>query len=80
MYAVAVRPLVDHLGEFVDPELCKQVWYADDSGSAGKIEEMKKWWDELKRIGPKYGYYPKPSKTVLIVKNANMLEHAKNVF
>ncbi len=26
------------------------------------------WWDELCVSGPKYGYYPKPSKTVLIVK------------
>ena len=80
MYAVAIRPLIDHLRGIVDPQQCKQVWYADDSGSAGKIAEMKKWWDELKRVGPKYGYHPKPSKTVLIVKDPSMEEYAKNIF
>ena len=30
--------------------------------------EMKTWWDTLMTEGPKYGYYPKPSKSFLIVK------------
>ena len=80
MYAIGTKPLVDTLGEAVDPKACKQVWYADDSGSAGKIVEMKKWWDVLNREGPKYGYFPKPSKTILIVKDLSMLAHANEVF
>ena len=80
MYAIATKPLLNKLGEAVNPELCKQVWYADDSGSAGKITEMRKWWDELNREGPKYGYFPKPSKTVLIVKNPDQLQYACDVF
>ena len=80
MYAIGTRPLVDRLSDTVNPELCKQVWYADDSGSAGKISEMRKWWDELYQEGPKYGYFPKPSKTVLIVKDPDQLQFAQDTF
>ena len=47
MYAIGTKPLLAELGAMVDPEICKQAWYADDSGCAGKILEMKKWWDVL---------------------------------
>ena len=72
MYAVGTRQLIN--------KLSKQVWYADDSASAGKILEMRKWWDELSRVGPKYGYYPNAIKTIMIVKDPNILDHAKQVF
>ena len=52
MYAIGTKPLLDTLTNSVDPELCKQVWYADDSDSAGELSEMKKWWDVLNEIGP----------------------------
>ena len=42
--------------------------------------ELNKWWKELNDCGPKFGYFPKPSKTVLIVKNNNMIQHAEEVF
>ena len=80
MYAIGTRPLLDKLMTAVDPELCKQVWYADDSAGAGKLNEMKKWWDELNQTGPKYGYFPKPSKTILIVKDPEKLELANAIF
>ena len=74
MYAVGTRPLINRLGDVVDPQLCKQCWFADDSASAGKILEMKKWWDEMNRVGPKYGYYPKASKTILRIKYPEILD------
>ena len=40
---------------------------------------MKKWWDTLCTMGPKYGYFPLASKTILIVKE-NQEEKAKEVF
>ena len=40
---------------------------------------MRLWWDTLCKDGPKYGYYPKPSKTVLIVKQQHV-QLAKHVF
>ena len=68
LYALSIRPLIDNLGEVVDHEKCKQSWYADDSSAGGQLTEMKTWWDQLCTVGPKYGYYPQESKTILIVK------------
>ena len=45
-----------------------QGWYADDAQAAGRLEQLRNWWDLLVKHGPAYGYYPKPSKTVLVVK------------
>ena len=80
MYAVATRPLIENLHRHVDNSICKQVWFADDSTCGGKIHEMKRWWDKLNVIGPKYGYFPKSSKTILIVKNEEMLKKAEYDF
>ena len=80
MYALGTKPLLDKLMSTVDQQKCKQVWYADDSGSGGKITEMRKWWEELTSTGPKYGYVPKPSKTIMIVKNQELKEQAQAVF
>ncbi len=71
--------MTDELAENVDTNLCKQAWYADDSSSAGELEEMRKWWDILNISGPKYGYFPLAKKTILIVKPEH-LEKAKRVF
>ena len=68
MYGIAVKPLIDTLSTAVNSQDCKQVWYADDSSAAGKLMEMRKWWDVLCETGPKYGYVPLPKKTILIVK------------
>ena len=47
---------------------CHQNWYADDS----------EWFEKLCLMGPKYGYYPKPKKTILIVdKEYNSEAHAQ---
>ena len=35
---------------------------------------LRRWWDTLMDIGPKYGYYPKPEKTVLVVKEQYLAE------
>ena len=40
---------------------------------------MKKWWDKLNVMGPKYGYFPLATKTILIVKKEHE-EKAKRVF
>ena len=47
---------------------CREVWYANDSAAANSVELVKKWWDHLQFNFPCFGYYPKPSKTLLIVK------------
>ena len=79
-YALSVKPLTDELREAVDTTKCKQAWYADDANAFGKINEIKLWWDYLSKNGPKYGYFPKPSKTVLIIKNQSLQTLAETVF
>ena len=55
MYAVGIRPLINTLHEHIDNANCKQAWYADDSSNAGKLIEMRRWWDKLNSVGPKFG-------------------------
>ena len=48
--------------------IAKQTWHADDSAAASKLEQLRKWWDLLNKIGPLYGYFPNGSKTHILVK------------
>ena len=65
-YGIATKPLIEKLSNETDTSKCKQVWYADDSSAAGKLVEMRKWWDILCQAGPEYGYFPLATKTILI--------------
>lgn len=80
MYAIDIRPLIDSLHERTDSNECQQVWFADDSSCTGKMREMRKWWDILNDVGPKYGYISKPSKTILIVKSPEDFQRAEKIF
>ena len=44
------------------------MWYADDAAAGGNLKPLHKFWDTLVQHGPAYGYFPKPSKTFVIVK------------
>ena len=78
-YGVALKPLTDKLSDAVNLNHCKQVWYADDSSAAGKLGEIRKWWNTLCKEGPAYGYFPLASKTILIVK-PEYKQLADNIF
>ena len=65
MYAMASVPLIKSL-----PESVKQVWYADDASALGLVDKLRAWWVELTRLGPRYGYFPNPSKSWLVTKEA----------
>ena len=41
---------------------------------------LEMWWENLKAEVPAFGYFPKPSKTHLIVKNRADLERAQELF
>ena len=49
MFAIGVVPLIRHLYS-----TARQVWYADDSAAAGSLLELRRWWDRLNHIGPKF--------------------------
>ena len=77
MYALAVRPLIDHLQS--NSPAVKQVWYADDATGAASCSALRAWWDDLLEQGKGFGYHPNASKTHLVVK-AEFLEKAKELF
>ena len=85
MYSCSTRPLIDHLrmeGLYTAKSVTKpkQIWYADDSGAAGKLKSLRIWWDELSKMGPVLGYFPEPSKCHLVVKNQEIYNQAAQIF
>ena len=76
MYALGITPLINHMSTI---NSTKQVWYADDCTVCGSIDELRHWWPVLTSVGPRYGYFPKPSKSWLLVKN-NFIDHANDSF
>ncbi len=82
MYSISVHPLTNDLATKQDESLppAKQAWFADDGTAAGKILQLKTLWNNLLAIGPKYGFFPNASKTVLIVKDQINFDTAKEVF
>lgn len=77
MYALAITPLIRKLNH-CHPET-KQVWYADDATGAGSCLNLRKWWDCITTLGPKYGYFPNSSKSHLVVK-PEFIESARTIF
>ena len=75
-YSIGILPILFHLH---DNCTCPQIWFADDAGAGGKLNDLKKWWDEITSVGPSYGYFPKPSKSWLIVK-PEFTDEAKVLF
>jgi hypothetical protein len=76
-YGIGVLPLIRQLKhEFPEVE---QPWYADDAGAAGNFDSIRRHFTRLQEIGPNHGYFPKLSKSVLIVSQDN-LEAAKSAF
>ena len=77
MFALAMVPLINKLAE-----VCKffyQIWFSDDAAAASTAKCLRQWWDTLSSRGPCFGYYPNPSKTVLVVGEENV-EKAKAAF
>ena len=77
-YSVGIFPIIRKLTE-LNITGCVQSWFADDSAAGGKLQSLRKWWDNLLEIGPKYGYFPNSSKTYLVVKPHLFIE-ANNLF
>lgn len=77
-YGIGLTPLLDMLKEIPLIEI-KQAAFADDLAGGGSLDALKQWWDKINIIGPLYGYFPKASKSWIIVKDEKY-EDATNVF
>ena len=78
-YGISITPILQTLKQQITE--VSQVWLADDATGAGKILPLKRWWDLIKTEGVKHGYHVnKPSKSWLILKDADRLEEVKEVF
>ena len=82
MYSISIQPLIHFLAVNQDPTVpvAKQAWFADDGTGGGPILQLKKMWENVIQMGPKYGYFPKASKSILIVKGMENLPKARSVF
>ena len=49
----------------------KEVAFADNFYVVYSLNSIKDYCNKLTAIGPKYGYFPKPRKSYLIVKEKN---------
>ena len=69
-YALGVTPLIHFVHEYIsmNNHRCKEVVLADGFTIAGKIEGFRSYWELMQQVGPLYGYFPKPSKSYLLVK------------
>ena len=69
-YALGILPMLHSLLDFVltNDLQTREVAFADDLIVSGKLADIKIFWDKLAIIAPKYRYFPKPTKSYLIVK------------
>ena len=63
-YGIFILTLIKQLkAEYPD---VTQPWYSENSGALGKFSNIKLYFNSPKRFIPGRGYYPEPSKSVLI--------------
>ena len=69
LYGILLLPLSKLLKEKEKDLL--QVWYADDAKATGNFDKITNYFKILCEEGPKYGYFPEPTKSILITSNKN---------
>ena len=47
----------------------RQVWLADDAIEAGRLKDLKNWWDEVIEACSRYDYYVNETKSWMILKH-----------
>ena len=72
-HALGNLPLIKFLLEFINlNEMnAKEVVFADHFSVARNLNSIKDYWHKLTAISSKYGYFSKPAKSCLIVKEKN---------
>ena len=49
-----------------------QPWYADDAGAGGTFAEVQAHFQDLQVRGPARGYFPEPTKSILVMTPGNV--------
>ena len=60
-------------------QISKKVAFAEDFAITRKVHKIKSYWDMLQQVSPLYGYFQKPSKSYLFVKE-HFYENVKETF
>ncbi len=80
IYALAKIPLLSKLkAEQPEEYPAKYVAYADDAVGAGRVQNLRIWWNALQKHGPEFGYFINASKSWLIIK-PHLQEEATQAF
>ena len=75
-YVIGILPLIKNLKR-ATPDVT-QPWYADNDRALGTFERLDTYFYSLTCQGPRQGYHPNPTKSVLIVLQDNL--KAEKVF
>ena len=65
MFAIATVPLI----KIISKADVKQFWHTDNVAAGGILSDVRKWLDDLAKIGPDYGYFHNTTKNQLPVKD-----------
>ena len=80
IYALATIPILNSIkANQPTDDPVKHVAYADDAVGAGKICNLRLWWDAFCEIGPRFGYHINAKKSWMIVKPEQKQE-AEQIF
>ena len=77
LYGIGILPHLTVIHR--DNNETKHSAFADNLAGVKTLRELLKWWNNIGRFGPLLGYYPKASKSWLVVK-PELLEEAKVIF
>ena len=69
-YDTGIPPLIQDLWT-AHPRVTHQ-WYADDDGAGGTFAGILRHLDNLTMRGPPYGYFPEPTKSILVMYTQNI--------
>ena len=69
-YDIGVLPLIRELRN-AHPWVT-QPWYANDAGAGGTFQQIQGHFQDLQARGPDRGYYPEPTKSILVMAPGNI--------
>ena len=69
-YGLGVLPLICYLHK-AHPRVT-QPWYSDGSGAGGTFANIQRHLDYLMVQGPPRGYFPEPTKSIVVVSHRNV--------